>query len=351
MNFVRYAHWLKEAGFTVYIFCVKDSKIEQKAKDLGIEQVIVNRNKKNFDFKNVKIVKRHLLELEIDTVWVRDRRDINIFSQIKRKREAKHINLVYQQAMQFAKKKKDFFHTRNYKQINLWIAPLQFLKDEVVEKTNFPEERIAVIPLASDLNWNKPPISKETALEKLNLPKDKLIIGVIGRLDPLKGQLFLVNALAKLKEEFSHLDLLIVGEKTYNEHDDYVEKLYTTIKKEGLENRVHIRPFMKDIRYFFESVDRFIMASKAETIGMVTIESMSYGTPVIGTNAGGTPELLGFGAYGDLYEPENLQDFIKVLRNNLNANDNVLIKAKKGKQIALKKYSKENVVQEIVNTI
>ena len=47
------------------------------------------------------------------------------------------------------------------------------------------------------------------------------------------------------------------------------------------------------------------MASKAETVGMVTLESLASNTPVIGSNAGGTIELLQNGKLGYLFEPEN----------------------------------------------
>lgn len=351
MNFVRYAAWLKESNFEVVIFCVNNSKILEKAKDLGISYVVIKRNKKNFDYKNAKILRKHLNKLKIDTVWVRDRRDINIFALLKRKKATKHIKLVYQQAMQIAKKKKDIFHTRNYKQINLWIAPLNFLKKEVIEKTKFPENRIKVIPLACDIDWSKKEITQEEARTTFNLPQNKTIIGIIGRLDPLKGQLFLVKALTKLKNEFPDLDLLIVGEKTYNEHDEYVRELNATIEKEGLTDRVHIRPFMKEVAYFFKSVDRFIMASKGETFGMVTIESMSYGTPVIGTNSAGTPELLDFGKLGDLYEVDDESNFIEVLKTSIQKQNLSQEKANRAKEVALKKYSKKEVVQSIISEL
>ena len=50
------------------------------------------------------------------------------------------------------------------------------------------------------------------------------------------------------------------------------------------------------------------MASRAETFGMVTIEAMACGTPTLGSNAGGTPEILDQGKYGVLFEPMNATD-------------------------------------------
>jgi len=71
---------------------------------------------------------------------------------------------------------------------------------------------------------------------------------------------------------------------------------------------VHLRPFMEDVSIFFSAIDWMVMATKAETFGMVSIESMACGTPVVGSNAGGTPELLENGKLGVLFETLNAND-------------------------------------------
>jgi glycosyltransferase involved in cell wall biosynthesis len=55
-------------------------------------------------------------------------------------------------------------------------------------------------------------------------------------------------------------------------------------------------------------MDWFVMATKAETFGMVTIESLACGTPVLGSNAGGTPEILDNERGGVLFETQNAMD-------------------------------------------
>jgi glycosyltransferase involved in cell wall biosynthesis len=55
------------------------------------------------------------------------------------------------------------------------------------------------------------------------------------------------------------------------------------------------------------------MASYSETFGMVTLESMACGTPVIGSDSGGTKSLLNEGKLGILFEPKNPQDLAEKL--------------------------------------
>jgi glycosyltransferase involved in cell wall biosynthesis len=59
---------------------------------------------------------------------------------------------------------------------------------------------------------------------------------------------------------------------------------------------------------FYSALDALIMATKAETFGMVTLEAIAHGIPVVGSNAGGTPDLLKHDAFGRLFEPLNAAD-------------------------------------------
>jgi glycosyltransferase involved in cell wall biosynthesis len=78
---------------------------------------------------------------------------------------------------------------------------------------------------------------------------------------------------------------------------------------------------MKDVTVFFAAVDWFVMATKAETFGMVTIESLASGTPVLGSNAGGTPEILNGNEGGELFTTLDSTDLAKkideIIDNNI----------------------------------
>ena len=57
------------------------------------------------------------------------------------------------------------------------------------------------------------------------------------------------------------------------------------------------------------------MCSVSETIGMVTIEALARKVPVVGTNSGGTPELLGHGKHGTLFEPGDFHALARALQS------------------------------------
>ena len=80
-----------------------------------------------------------------------------------------------------------------------------------------------------------------------------------------------------------------------------------------IEHRVHFVAAQEDLAAIYDALDGFAMTSHSETIGTVTLEAMARKVPIIGTNAGGTSELLAMGR-GQLILPQNahaLADAVK----------------------------------------
>ena len=345
MNFIRYAHWMHQRGFNVVLYCVKDAYIDDKNKEYQLPVRYVEHNKKYFDYSNARSVAKQFKKDEVKAVWIRDRRDMNIMGLVKSKLK-NGLQLIYQQAMQIDVKKKDIFHTRRFSKIDVWISPLEFLANQVKQNTKFPAERIHQIPLATDLK-EQSKLNKFEARVAMELPQDKYILGILGRLDPLKGQHFLIKALAEIEKDHKDVELLIVGDLTHNEGEDYYQLLKEEVQKLGLKNKVHFRPFMSDTEAFYKAIDVFVMASHGETFGMVTIEAMSYALPIIGTNASGTPELLGKGKFGYLYEVDNIKDFYKQFISIYTHQNEAQAKGLLAQQKAKNSYTKEAVCEAL----
>ncbi|NJL12969.1 MAG: glycosyltransferase family 4 protein [Microscillaceae bacterium] len=127
--------------------------------------------------------------------------------------------------------------------------------------------------------------------------------GLWGRFDPGKGQEYLIEALALLRHEGLPIEILLLGEETKGEEGRYLPYLKKQVQQKGLEPFVHFRPFTRQIAQAYASLDVFCMTSKAETFGMVTVEAMASGLPVIGTASGGTPELIQAEETGILIPP------------------------------------------------
>ncbi len=350
MNFVRYAIWLAERGYAIIVYCVQGSPIADKLKNSSLKVTYVKRNRKYFDIINAFRVYKLIKRDRIQAFWIRDTRDMSTIG-IAKTITSNKVKIIYQQAMQITFNKKDIFHTVRFSKIDLWITPLQYLASQVKSFTRFKKERIKVIPLATEIDPEQSIMTKAKARDILELPEDKFIIGVIGRIDPLKGQHFLIKALANLRNQDLNIDLLIVGDTTKHEGNEYQNFIKQEVKDMGIEENVHFRPFLDNVEIFFRAVDLFIMASKGETFGMVTIEAMTYGTPLLGTNSAGTPEILETGELGFLYEVDDENNFCKKVKWILNNEEKVNEKREAALKVAQHKYSRKEVLDQIENSL
>ncbi len=344
MNIVKCAVWLKERGYPVLVYCVKDSPIAESVLDKNLEHVFVPRNRKYFDFKNAWRMSKRAKSDEIKAMWLRDTRDLSTIGLAKTF-SGKKFKMIYQQAMQLGVDKKDFLHTLRFARIDAWISLLDFLADQGKARTKFDSKKLHTVPLAVDIAEEK--LDKAEARTKLQIEGEKFTLGIIGRYSPLKGQLFLIRELAKLRAEGKDIELLMVGEKTRNESDDYYNQIIAEIEELGLLKVVHMRPFMKNPTAFFKAIDLFIMASKGETFGTVTIESMMFGTPVLGTNASGTPELLEKGNLGYLFEVDNGEQLREQISRILENEQERKAKSEMAQKVAQEKYTRAAVTNRI----
>ncbi|HEY4786389.1 MAG TPA: glycosyltransferase family 4 protein [Bacteroidales bacterium] len=341
MNVLKLAHWLYKRGWELTLYTNENSRIYLESKKYSIKTHVIPNHRKYFDFLGAYRFYRMLKKHKIDNIFVFDNRDLDFIYLTKLFSFGK-LKVVYQQHMQIGLNKKDILHTMRFSGIDHWIAPLNFLKNEVRERTRLDPAKIEVIPLGTEVNeFILPKYQKSEARHKLNIDPSVFLLGILGRIDPKKGQYFLVEAIRALNNKSINAELLIMGEPTINEPESY--QYFVALKQylieHNLSDKVHIRNYTSDISLFYNAIDVFILASEGETYGMVTIEAMLSRLPVIATNSGGTPEILNFGELGLLYIWNDLDNFcekVSWILQNQEASDLMATKAQK---VASEKFS------------
>lgn len=137
----------------------------------------------------------------------------------------------------------------------------------------------------------------------------------MGSLQPPKGQDEAIMALAKLIHRGINIELSIVGTGNKKFHR-YLTEL---VKYYGIEKQIIFHGYVDNPLPLIHSVDIVLVCSRFEAFGRVTVEAMLAGKPVVGTNSGGTKELIKNGDTGLLYQPGNKDDLsekIEYLYNN-----------------------------------
>jgi D-inositol-3-phosphate glycosyltransferase len=308
LNNLKLYVWLRERGHEPILLGLRQSRLGQEAIKNNIPVIEFGHRRKHLALgasrRLAKIIDHHNLHVLIIAHY----RQFYLCVWAKRLANT-HPRLVYWQQMQVVLKRKDFYHAFFYRQLDAWIAPLHYLKDQLLSNTVLPAEKIHVIPLGVELSlfWNAAH-QREKARTLFGLPQGEFLAGIIGRIDKEKGQETLLRAIHQLKNRNISAKAVIIGEETIG-GEGYLAVLKSLTASLGLENDVYFRPFTRDAPMAFACLNVFVMASVSEPIGMVTVEAMAAGIPVVGTNRGGTPELLDRGNAGLLFEPG---DFIQL---------------------------------------
>jgi glycosyltransferase involved in cell wall biosynthesis len=294
LNMLRYAGYLNKASLQVVIFCVKDSPIYQIANQEGFEIVEIKRNKRYWDFSCALALKKSIQLYALDWVWFRDPRDIDTLAWSKIL--GSKAKILYHQGMQMASPKKSLFHRIRFSQIDRWICLSESLKKQVLEFTSFPEEKINVLPL-----------SLPDASKAQDYQSGEFQALVVGRWDPLKNQHLVINAFLLLNKKYPQLRLTFIGESTLGEGNQYEKDNKKKVRHLDLQNVIHFKPFQFDLARTFGDSHLLIIPSINETFGMVTIEGMRAGLPLLGSNTGGTQALIQDNKCGLTFDPEDAQ--------------------------------------------
>ena len=140
---------------------------------------------------------------------------------------------------------------------------------------------------------------------KFEIGKDQLVVGIVGQVTPWKGQLGLIRAFRQVAVAAPDALLLIVGSPLFNKDKLYQEKLVSETTRLGLDERVRFLGQQENVQHVMQAFDLLVLNSWAEPFGLVIVEGMALGLPVLATNAGGVPEILKHGESGWLTPPKD----------------------------------------------
>ncbi len=163
-----------------------------------------------------------------------------------------------------------------------------------------PKEKMRLVYRGVDLDQFK----KKKASE-LSFNNKKKLIGIIGRITPLKGHIHFIKSLPGIFSEFPDAKALIVGEAPPN-RQDYLNDLKSVVEDLNLKNKVKFLGDIKNIPQVLSELDVLVLATTTEeAFGRVIIEAGAVGVPVVATSVGGVVEIIDHKSNGLLVEPSN----------------------------------------------
>jgi len=143
------------------------------------------------------------------------------------------------------------------------------------------------------------------------------MVGFVGRLCPSKGVETLVRAVGLLKNRWPRLKVVLVGDE--NRGSGYRAHLEKMIRDLSLEKMIVFSGYLNGARQISNVFDIQVVASAAEPFGLVTLEAMGAGVPVVVTDSGGSPEIVRDGVEGFLFEPGDEKSLARKLDSLLDS--------------------------------
>jgi glycosyltransferase involved in cell wall biosynthesis len=167
---------------------------------------------------------------------------------------------------------------------------------DVLLRDGIEETRLAVVRSAVDPDR----VAKATPVDvrsRVGLPPTARLVLAVGALVGHKGQKHLVEATPKMVAAVPDLHVVVVGEGPLR---GTLEELAKAL---WVAPRIHFVGQVDDVAGWFQAAELFCMPSLEEGLGTSVLDAMSAGLPVVGTTAGGIPEMVRDGVEGRLVRP------------------------------------------------
>ena len=180
---------------------------------------------------------------------------------------------------------------------------------------------------------------REAGRTALGVDRDTVVLGTVGRLDPVKDQARLLEAYARIPAEAGRHCLVLVGDGPCR------SDLEARAAQPDLRGRVHLLGARGDVPRLLAGFDLFALPSIAEGISNTVLEAMASGLPLVATRTGGNPELIEDGVTGRLVPVGDTAALCEALSAYVREGHLRVMHGKAGRQRAVEHFSLERMAE------
>lgn len=287
------ASQLTQQGFKVIMLVRKGTPVAEhlKADSPQIPVFYAPEHVRNyFDMRFIKALREIITEHNINLIHCHQTTLLgSIVPALWRHPE---VALVASRHILNSHNKRDPLHALIYRRVDYLLVLSRTMRDNLYATTPIAEKKLRVVPLAIDLDRFNPAVQDVEEFRRTwNIAPDRYLVGVVGRLDPSKGQDTLIKALAQASIWNPDIHGLIMGNESPGLDGAYLEELQKTVDQLGMHDRITILPAQQDVSKAMAALDLFVMPSWSEAFGLVALEAMAMGVPCILARGGSVMEI------------------------------------------------------------
>jgi glycosyltransferase involved in cell wall biosynthesis len=311
---MRVSHYLSESGKCVSVIN-EDGKLKSYYENTPYRYFTLKRRNVFFSWLTARRLARIIDMEDIDVLHLHWTKDLPtaIIAKLLSKRKPK---VVQSRHMTMTRFKDDMYHRFLYRNLEMMLAVTQQVKTQIekfIPASIRPKVETLYIGAQQPVMITAE--EKKSRREQLGLA-ESFTVGIVGRIEPQKGQWVVIDAIEKLIHEGIDARALIVGHAM---SDEYLAALQKDIVMRGLTDRIVFTGFTREASVMMQICDVMVLATENETFGLVLIEAMMCGMCVVGSDSGGPLEIIDDGINGLLFKTFDAVDLaskLKVLQEN-----------------------------------
>ncbi len=220
--------------------------------------------------------------------------------------------LVYTRQMKITRSKNDPYHRFLYAQMDSMLCITKLLAVEAKTFIHRQADRISTLyygVAAPEQLLASETIQQQRAQHQL--AGDDFVVGLFGRLEDGKGQHLLIKAIAEAGARHGHrIHALIVGHEMTPGYASILKNLAAEL---GVDKQIRFADFVDQPQQLMQICDCIALTSYEETFGLVLPEAMRVGVAVIGSKAGGVPEIIEHETSGLLFTSRDVSSLCEQL--------------------------------------
>jgi glycosyltransferase involved in cell wall biosynthesis len=225
---------------------------------------------------------------------------------------------------------------------NRIIAVSEQVKQDLVTYGVAPAEKILVVPLGLELEpFLDGSHSRGAFRRELNLKGGERLVGIVGRLFPIKNHRLFLDAAALMARQERAVRFVIVGDGALRpEMEQYAHAL-------AIADRVIFTGWRRDLPRIYADLDALVVTSNNEGTPVSAIEAMAASCPVVATRVGGLPDLISDGETGYLVPPGDAQAISAVMLRLLKEPEMARRVGQAARAVVRKRFAAQRLVSDM----
>jgi glycosyltransferase involved in cell wall biosynthesis len=223
------------------------------------------------------------------------------------------------------------------------ITTCELLRESYRRDLQMSEEKVTTVPVGVDSDYFSPRESDATWKERLSIPEGNLVVGIVGRLSPVKGHEYFIQAADYVLKQVLGVTFIVCGEDAQIS----AEQLRDAARARNIEENFKFLGRVKDVSEMISLFDVGVVSSAgSETICRVALEYMSMGKPVVGTKVNAIPEVVRHQLNGLVVEPKNPQELASAMIELLRDADKRKTFGEKSRRIVMEEFTLDLFAQK-----